>query len=121
MGLLRRHQRRRGRRVGEPEIDVHAEPVGHGREGGDDVVAVEAEAVQVELDTLEEHRVAAAGARVDVLFGVHDVAVVIGEELRGGRNDPRLVGAREEQHGGHGHRSTGVRARSRPPRSLRRR
>ena len=55
---------------------LHAESLGDGSEGGGDLVAVEAEVVEVELDPLEEHRPVADADRVDVLVGVDDVAVV---------------------------------------------
>ena len=106
MWLPRRHERRRRRHVDESEIDGHAELLGDGGEGGEDVVAAQTEAVEVELDTLEEDGISVAGAGIDMLLGVHDVALVIGEELGGCGNDAGLVRAREQQDGGHGHRST---------------
>ena len=101
MWLLRRHDRRRCRNIAEAKVDVHAEAFGRGSEGVGDLTSVEAEPVEFELDPLEEHGVAAARAHVDVLLGVHDVAVVGGDELGGGRNHPALVGAREQQHRSH--------------------
>ncbi len=100
------HDRRRGRGVGEAEVDGHPEAFGDRGERVDDLVASQAEAVEVELDTLEEDRVGVAGARVDVLLGVDDVAGVVGEELRRRGNNAGLVGTREQQDGGHANRST---------------
>ena len=120
MRVFRRHERRWRGGVGETEVDRHTEKSGDRCEGVDDLFTVEAEPVEVELDTLEKDGVAAAGARIDVLLGVHDVAVMIGQELRSGSDDAGLVGARKQQYSGHGHGSTGDfragggRARSRP-------
>ena len=52
---------------------------------------------QIEFDPLEEHRLAGITDAVDVLFGVHDVAACRGDEPGRGRDDARLVGAREQQ------------------------
>ncbi len=119
--LARGHDRRRCRRVGESEVDGHAETSGDRREGVDDLIAFEAEPLEVELDALEEHGVAVARPRVDVLFGVHDVAVVVGEKLSGRRDDAGLIGAREQQDGGHDTRSTGELSRGGRGRSTQRR
>ena len=64
-----------------------------GRERGLDLVAAEVEAVEHELDPLEEHAVGAVG----VLLGVDDVAAVAVDEVGDGRDDPGLVGARQQQ------------------------
>ena len=61
--------------------------------------AVEREAVQLELDALEEHAVGGVG----VLLGVHDVAAVAPHEVGHGRDHPRLVGAGQQEHGGRSH------------------
>ena len=60
VGLLRGHDRRRCRSVGEAEVDGHAEAFGGRSEGVDDLISFEAEPVEVELDALEEHGVAVA-------------------------------------------------------------
>jgi hypothetical protein len=78
--------------IGEAEIDGHPEAIGYRLEPDPDVVSVQTEAVEFELDTLEEH----ALDSIDVLFGVHDVAIVVGEELRHGGDDAALVRAAEQ-------------------------
>ena len=79
--------------VSEPEIDVHAKAIGDGCERPDDLVTTETEPVQVELDALEEHGIVGRGAGIDVLLGVHDVAVVVGQELCGRSDHSGLVRA----------------------------
>lgn len=68
----------------------------------DDFVAIEVEPVEVELDTLEERRVAVAGTGIDILLGVDDVAVVVGEEPSRGSDHAWLVGTREQEDSSHG-------------------
>jgi hypothetical protein len=60
----------------------------------DDLVSAEREAVELELDPLEEH----AFDLIGVLLGVHDVALAAGDEIGDRRNDTALIGAREEQN-----------------------
>ncbi len=64
-----------------------------------DVAARDREAVEPELDALEED----AFLDVGVLIGVHDVAAVAEDELRDRRHEPRLVRAREQQRRSRAH------------------
>ena len=86
--------------VGEPELDVHVELRGDGGERLEDAGPLEREALELELDPLEEHAVGAIG----VLLGVDDVAAVAPHEVGDGRDDARSVRAGEQQHGGGAHR-----------------
>ena len=74
-----------GHVVAERDADVHAEVGGDRGEGRGDLVAGQREAVEVELDPLEED----AGGGVGVLVGVEDVAAVGGDEVGDGRDEPR--------------------------------
>ena len=86
----------RGHVVGEAHRALHAEAFDDRSERGLDLVAGEVEAVEQELDPLEEHAVGAVG----VLLRVDDVAAVAVHEVGDGRDDTGLVGAREQQHRG---------------------
>ena len=96
-----RHDRGGRRYVGEAQIDVHLEPLGDRCERVDDLGAIETEALELELDALEEDGTVAR-SRIDVLLGVDDVAVVLSDELGGGGHHSSLVGAGQQEYGGHG-------------------
>ena len=87
--------------VGEAQRPAHLELLEHGRGDGGDLVASEAEAVELELDALEERAVGVIG----VLLEVDDVAAVRSDERREGGDDAAAIRAGDEQHGV-GHRST---------------
>ena len=86
--------------VGERELGLHREARRELVEHARDVVARDREAVEPELDPLEED----AFLDVGVLIGVHDVATVAEDEVRDRRHEPRLVRAREQQRGSGAHR-----------------
>ena len=99
MRLLRRQNADAGECVGELQVDRHRIARRDRIEGLQDLVTIQAEAVELELDPLEEDLLHVVG----VLLGVHDVSTVLGDEIRDGGDDPALVGAREKQDGGRGH------------------
>ena len=87
--------------VGEAQRPAHREPLHHRCGGGGDLVAGQREAVELELDALEERAVGVIG----VLLEVDDVAAVGGDERRHGGDDAAAIGTGDEQHGV-GHRPT---------------
>ena len=82
--------------VGEAQAPRHAEALGDRRECRGDIAAGDGEAVQLELDALEED----ALFEVGVLVGVDDVAVVPVEEVGDGGDQALLVAAGDQQRGG---------------------
>ncbi len=82
--------------VREADLAAHGEALDERSQTREDLVAVEVEAVEVELDALEEDGL----ARVGVLVGVHDVAVVPVHPVGHRRHEALLIGARQEQRGG---------------------
>ena len=80
--LARGEQRRRDEFVSEVQRGVHVEATGDRREGVEDGIAIDSESIEIELDALKEECFVAAA--VDVLLGVNDVAIVFGNECRGG-------------------------------------
>ena len=81
-------------------------------ERGLDLVAGEVAPVEQELDPLEEHAVGAVG----VLLRVDDVAAVAVHEVGDGRDDPGLVGTRQQEHRGRAVARRSPRALARPGR-----
>ena len=76
------------------------------RGGCGDLVASQREAVELELDALEERGVGVIG----VLLEVDDVAAVGGDERGDGGDDAAAIGTGDEQHGvGHRPHATGGR------------
>ena len=84
--------------VREAHIDTHPESCGDRRERRLDLITCQPEAIELELDALKEHRLAAGD--IEVLIGVDDVPIVLHDEVGDGRHQPVLVGAREQHHCG---------------------
>ena len=87
--------------VGEAQRPAHLELLEHGRGDGGDLVTSEAEAVELELDALEEGAVGVIG----VLLEVDDVAALRSDERCERGDDAAAIRAGDEQHCV-GHRST---------------
>ncbi len=91
--LLRGEDRDAGPLVGEAQAPAHAEALGDGGERRADLLAGQVDAVELELDALEEGAVGV----VRVLLEVDDVAAVLGHERGDGRDDAGPVRARHQQ------------------------
>ena len=90
--------------VGEPQLAGEAEALDDGREGREDLVPGEVEAVELELDPLEE-RLAADSTSV-CCSACTMLPPWRGHELRDRRHDAPLVGARQQEDGVRGHRTS---------------
>jgi hypothetical protein len=88
-----------GQLLGEADLALHGEAVADlGPEARQHVVVGEREAVELELDALEEQPLVVVGVLVDL----DDVRAVPVEPLGHCGDDPAGVGAGEQQHGGAG-------------------
>ncbi len=83
--LLADQQRDPGEPLGEAQLHLHREGLADLAEGVQDAVVGEVEAVELELDPLEEQPLVVVGVLVDL----DDVGAVAGQELRHGRDDAR--------------------------------
>lgn len=93
VGLFAGHEGDPRHDVGETKIHGHVEALGDRSERSEDVVALDAQAVEFEFDALEEHLLDLIG----VLLGVDDVAVVRGDEIGHRSDDATPVGTREQE------------------------
>ena len=104
--LLRRHDRRRGRDVGEAQVDVSSRTVRRSERTRRGSRSGRARTRRVRTRRAGRTRRRRCRCPVDVLLGVDDVAVVRGDELGRRRDDALLVGAGEQQDGSHRRRSS---------------
>jgi len=95
----RTHQDRCAHRPAvEADAPAHRVTLGQRGPGRGEVVGVEVAAAEVELHAHEEFAMLAVG----VLIRVQQVAAVLGDEVRHGRNDAARVRAGDQQAGGGG-------------------
>ena len=99
MRLLRREDRRRHRRLGRAQVDVHVEggrrPASNRARNSSGVGPSAGRSNSIRWKNTAP---APLPIRVDVLLGVDDVAALLGDEAGRGRDDARSVGTRQQEH-----------------------
>jgi hypothetical protein len=81
--------------VGKMKIPPHVEPFGKGCKGLSDLRAGDVETIQFPLDAHKEN----LGRLGGVLSRMHDVPVMLENEIRHRRHNPATIGTGKKEHG----------------------